>query len=70
MITQYDLDHHIRRERYHREAALKATDPGVRKSHIEMAQSHARRVQIAEAALKRDKGSARPLASTSATEST
>ena len=69
MITQYDLDHHIRRERYHREAALKATDPGVRKSQIEIAQSHARRIQIAEAALKPDQDSARPTASTGAPES-
>ena len=51
MITQADLDHHIRRERYHREASMKTTDPGARKSHIEMAESHARRIQVAEKAL-------------------
>lgn len=55
MITKTDLDHHIRRERYHREAALKSDDPGARKSHNEMAESHARRIRIAEAALARPK---------------
>lgn len=59
MITKSDLDHHIRRERFHREAALKATDPGARMSHVEMAESHARRIGIAEAALNLEIGTAK-----------
>jgi hypothetical protein len=53
MITQADLDHHLRRERQERALAERASDPGVRRSHLDLAESHARRVEKAKAILER-----------------
>lgn len=59
MITQADLNHHVKRERQERELAERATDPAVRKSHLALAESHARRAENARAYLKRQAEPAR-----------
>jgi len=53
MITQSDLDHHLKRERQERALAERASDPAVRKSHLDLAESHARRAENAKAILER-----------------
>lgn len=64
MITQADLDHHIKRERQEREFAERATDPAVRRSHLDLAASHARRAANAKARLERDQVSTQGLIQT------
>lgn len=53
MITQQDLDYHLKREREQRTRAELATDPSVRRSHLDLAKSHARRAENAKEFLKR-----------------
>ena len=38
---QYDRDYLLRRERECREAAERATDPGIKKTHLEFAERYA-----------------------------
>ncbi|WP_380879417.1 hypothetical protein ACFB49_22080 [Sphingomonas sp. DBB INV C78] len=51
MITLADLNHHLRREKEERARADAATDPAVRRSHVELAESHSRRAARARAIL-------------------
>jgi hypothetical protein len=57
MITKQDLDHHLKRERQERERAESATDPSARRSHLDLAESHARRA--ANARMRLDQLSAK-----------
>jgi hypothetical protein len=52
MITQADLDHHLKRERQERALAERAIDPAIRRAHLELAESHARRVANAKVRLE------------------
>ncbi|XHS01094.1 hypothetical protein ACFB49_26960 [Sphingomonas sp. DBB INV C78] len=54
MITISDLNHHLRREKEERALADAATDPAARCSHLELAESHARRAARAKAYLERE----------------
>lgn len=53
MIKQADLDHHLKRERQERALAEQASDPAARRSHLDLAESHARRAANAKAILAR-----------------
>lgn len=48
MLTQQDLEHHLRREREERARADTAADPSARRSHLELAETHARRAAQAK----------------------
>jgi len=53
MITQADLQYHLRREREERERANQASIAEVRRAHITLAESHARRAAIVKVYLER-----------------
>jgi len=51
MITQADLQHHLRREREERQRAHQASSAEARLAHAKLADSHARRAAIARVRL-------------------
>jgi len=53
MITQADLQHHLRREREERQRANQASSAEARLAHSALADSHARRAAIAKVRLDR-----------------
>jgi len=53
MITQADLQYHLRREREERERANQASSAEVRRAHLTLAESHARRAANAKVHLDR-----------------
>jgi len=48
MLTQQDLEHHLRREREERSRAAAAADPAARIAHLELAETDARRAEQAK----------------------
>jgi len=56
MLTQSDIDYHLRRERQERGRAQLADDGGARDAHLKLAEDHARRARAGTDRLARMSG--------------